>query len=455
MRKRFSKLSLGQARRKEQKSSEASTKSPQNETHSLDKISESEESLDLNEQEVEKFFNRVEDETSEEAKEAQQVLISKAADEVPDHLAYDFLQYEIPKSTRRTLSKWHNTFPWDQEVRQANSIVFNHKELKKGQVEVINAVRSGGDVLAIMPPRSGMKTAFAICAVTSDGVTFAVVPSREAALKQVNELGRVGVQALLIGDAKEIAEARKKIFSKEFSISVVYVLPEMLGTEFIDFLFDFGSAKVISHLAVFEAHRASQLSSKYLESYGRIGSIKELFPAVRVIAFTSAVQAAHDIQTQLKLPSPLIIQGDFYKENIFYEVKKERNRLYDITKFIKSKRDSSSGVVICGRDKECENIAELFKTVHGISCEYYHDSMNEQYKQLIKERWIQNKFKVIITTNADIYKPNISFVIHHSLPKSMEAYIEDCYAIVNHDQILHSILSVSYTHLTLPTICSV
>jgi len=421
--------------RNTKKSSSQATKD--NLSESYKEKSESEGSLELDTEDIKEFFNRLENENIEE-----QTLIVKAIDELPIKVKGDLFQYDTIKESKSVpKNKWRKVFPWDDEVHKANSIIFKHEEFKEGQLEVINAAKSNGDVLAIMPPKSGMKTAYKIYTITNDYLTFIITSSIKMAKQQTLELQNIGMNSILVKSNEEMNKLKARILSKKDSIKVVYLIPEVLNPEFVDFLFDCIDTNISSCFIIFEAQNASQLSDHYMERYKNIGKVKELIPDIPVLAFTNSVYEIHnDIIQELRLVPPNIVQGNFYKKSIFYEVRHKDNTIDDISALIKNTYNTNFGVVFCDKENGCENIARVMKIIHEISCEYYHDSMDKKDKKNIKERWKQGEFKVIITTSIKVLRSDIRFLIYYTLPKSIEDYLNTCYNIANPTEPLHSII---------------
>ncbi len=164
---------------------------------------------------------------------------------------------------------------------------------------------------------------------------------------------------------------------------------------------------------------------------------------------TDTVKA--DILKQLGIETAVVVQGKYNRENLFYEVRskaKVQNVANDIGSFIKSQHPNDTGIIYCNTKHDCETLCKLLKTNHKLSCEFYHSQVPDGERRSVQERWMQDRVRVIVATTAfglGIDKKSVRFVIHQSMPKSLDNYIQECGRAGRDGQLCHCVMYYDFS----------
>jgi len=332
-------------------------------------------------------------------------------------------------------SQWSKEFPWDQEIDAARLNVFSYDKFKEKQREIINAAKSKKDVLAILPTGAGKSLTFQICAITDEGVTFIIMPLISLTLDQIAQLKFLGIGAIFHSSGMGTRELREQITKNESMSKLIYLTPEKLAqsSELLNLLSELNSKGKIARFVIDEAHCISQWGREFRPDYLNLSKLKENFPNVPILALTATAttQVKNDICKFLNFTEPVVIQGKFNRENLFFEIRhKSRisNLIDDIGTFIKKEHFNETGIIYCCSKKECEQVSRILRTNYKISCDFYHAGRSDAERKTIQENWMNEKIKVVIATIAfglGINKPNVRFIIHHDMPRSLEHYVQE------------------------------
>ena len=389
---------------------------------------------EISEQEIEASLN---EEMGEIEVGQSDRLLCGDCDEVPEDSIGDILQ-KLEGQTINESSKedWSKPFPWDKAIQKANREIFCHESFKENQLEVINAAKSGRDVLTIMPTGSGKSLTFQLCAVTDKGITFIIMPLLSLTIDQTNGLKLLGVNAIFFKSGIQTSELRELIMKSERLPKIIYLTPEKLvqTQDFIELLEELNKKGLLSRFVIDEAHCISQWGREFRPDYLNLSRLRNKFENVPILALTATATPVirNDIIQKLNMKKPVIIQGKFGRPNIYFEVKPKfrvRNLMDDIGNFIKTKYPSDCGIMYCTSKRECEDAVRVLRTNYKISCDFYHGGMCDKDKRDVQRQWMEEKVKLVIATIAfglGIDKANVRYVIHYSMPKSMECYIQEC-----------------------------
>ncbi|RAL52290.1 hypothetical protein DM860_016139 [Cuscuta australis] len=334
---------------------------------------------------------------------------------------------------------WLGSFEWDSRADDLRLNIFGISSYRANQREIINAVMSGRDVLVIMAAGGGKSLCYQLPAVLRDGVTLVVSPLLSLIQDQVMGLTAIGIPAYMLtsttskDDEKFIYKALEK---NEGNLKILYVTPEKISKSkrFMSKLEKCHHAGRLSLIAVDEAHCCSQWGHDFRPDYKNLGILKTQFPNVPVIALTATAtrKVQLDLMEMLHIPKCVKFVSTVNRPNLFYMVREKssigKTAIDEIAEFVKgSYPNNESGIVYCFSRKECEQIA---KELHerGIKSDYYHADMDVRDRENVHMRWSNGKLQVIVGTVAfgmGINKPDVRFVIHHSLSKSMETYYQE------------------------------
>lgn len=254
---------------------------------------------------------------------------------------------------------------------------------------------------------------------------------------QVNALKSQGIHANLINSAikkSEKAEVLKDLSRMTPTTKLLYVTPEMLSMEhFLQKLSSLKSRGVLAAFVIDESHCISVWGHDWRPAYRKLSCLKSKFPSVPILACTAtATQVTQDdILKNLDLKSPKIFISSFNRENIHYEVR-YKDAINDVTKDIIGtinayKGKDKCGIVYCHKRNDCDSLSAIFNE-NGIISSPYHAGLKDSDRKMILEKWISGEIQVTVATIAfgmGIDNPNVRFVIHNSIPQTLEDYYQE------------------------------
>ncbi|KAM0851841.1 hypothetical protein ACQ4PT_052163 [Festuca glaucescens] len=354
---------------------------------------------------------------------------------------------EISKTSRDTsntapsvaLEDWSGKFSWDSQADDMRFNVFGISSYRSNQREIINSIMSGKDVLVIMAAGGGKSLCYQLPAVLGDGITLVVSPLLSLIQDQVMGLAALGIPAHMLTSTtnKEVEKFIYKALEKgEGELKILYVTPEKISKSkrFMSKLEKCHHAGRLSLVAIDEAHCCSQWGHDFRPDYKNLGILKIQFPSVPMIALTATAtsKVQMDLIEMLHIPRCVKFVSSVNRPNLFYRVYEKSSVgkvvIDEIANFIsESYPNNESGIVYCFSRKECEQVAKELRG-RGISADYYHADMDAAAREKVHMRWSKSKSQVIVGTVAfgmGINKPDVRFVVHHSLSKSMETYYQE------------------------------
>jgi len=306
---------------------------------------------------------------------------------------------------------------------------FGFDGFKGEQDKIIENVLSGNNTFVIMPTGGGKSLCYQLPALMSEGTAIIVSPLIALMKNQVDAIRNVSedddVAHFLNSSLNKTDIKRVKSAVTEGKTKLLYVAPESLTKpENIEFL----TSVKISFFAIDEAHCISEWGHDFRPEYRRLREIFEAISDVPVIALTATAtpKVQYDIQKNLNMLDATIFKASFNRENLFYEVVPKKDVEKQIIRFIKSKGEQS-GIIYCLSRKKVEEIAEILK-VNGINALPYHAGLDAGTRAKHQDLFLMEDASVIVATIAfgmGIDKPDVRFVIHHDIPKSLESYYQE------------------------------
>jgi ATP-dependent DNA helicase RecQ len=304
--------------------------------------------------------------------------------------------------------------------------VFGHDHYRDGQSEIVNAIISGKDVLAIMPTGGGKSLCFQLPALTLKGIVLVVSPLIALMRDQVSALKALGVNAgaLTSGNTNDETET---VFNdlENGNLKLLYIAPERLA--------NIGTQRMLSKLpisfiAVDEAHCVSQWGHDFRPDYLRIGELRKLLN-VPLAAFTATAdpETQNEIKDRLfDINNPEVFLQGFDRPNIHMSFSVKASPRKQVLDFVE-KRKGQSGIIYCGSRAKCETIAQALRS-SGHQALHYHAGMDAEDRRISERRFQLEDGLIVVATIAfgmGIDKPDIRYVIHADLPKSIEGYYQE------------------------------
>ena len=305
--------------------------------------------------------------------------------------------------------------------------VFGYDKFRGQQAEIIEQVIAGNDALVLMPTGGGKSLCFQIPAVLMDGVAIVISPLIALMEDQVNALHQLGIRAAFLNSTLSLDNVRQiETQFQQGALDLLYMAPERLNNERTLALF---SRVKIALFAIDEAHCVSQWGHDFRADYLQLSLLQARFPKVPRIALTATAddKTRAEIIKRLGLEQARIFISGFDRPNIRYRIVQKQQARQQLLQFIQQEHASDAGIVYCLSRKKVEATAAWLNE-QGITALPYHAGMSNELRQRHQQRFIKEESLVIVATIAfgmGIDKPNVRFVAHLDLPKSIEAYYQE------------------------------
>jgi len=306
---------------------------------------------------------------------------------------------------------------------------FGFDTFKGNQEPIIRNVLAGRDTFVLMPTGGGKSLCYQLPAVMKTGISIVISPLIALMKNQVDAMRNFSTDddvAHFLNSSltkSEIARVKKDVLSGKAKL--LYVAPESLTKEEnIEFLKNIE----ISFYAIDEAHCISEWGHDFRPEYRRIRPIIDMIGRSPIIALTATAtpKVQHDIQKNLNILDADVFKSSFNRPNLYYEVKSKQDVTKEIIKYIKN-NTGKSGIIYCLSRKKVEEMAEVLK-VNGIKALPYHAGMDSATRTLNQDKFLMEEADIIVATIAfgmGIDKPDVRFVIHYDIPKSLEGYYQE------------------------------
>lgn len=333
---------------------------------------------------------------------------------------------------------------WSKDVKAALKDRFHLRGFRPNQLEAINATLAGKDAFVLMPTGGGKSLCYQLPAIVNSGktqgVTIVISPLLSLMQDQVEHLQKLKIQALLV-NSEVTAEYRRLVMNclKEQQphkfCQLLYITPEMISKSqaMVTAFRDLYKRRKLARIVIDEAHCVSQWGHDFRPDYKLLGEVRQQFPGVPVIALTATAteNVKIDVIHNLGIKDCEIFSQSFNRPNLKYEVRsktKAKDVLDSMAKTINTSYKGQSGIIYCLSRKNCEDIATKLREQYDIMAHHYHAGMEAEEKKNVQRQWQAGAYKVIIATIAfgmGIDKPDVRFVIHHTIPKSLEGYYQE------------------------------
>lgn len=313
------------------------------------------------------------------------------------------------------------------DIQAALKKYFGYKSFKPGQEAIINSIMQGRDVLGILPTGGGKSVCYQIPALLLPGVSLVISPLIALMKDQVDALNVLGIPAAFINSAMSIGEIRTRMAeASQGRYKLLYVAPERLASEQFTSLLQKLS---ISMIAIDEAHCVSQWGHDFRPAYLDIAPwIAELpeRPIVAAFTATATLRVREDIAKMLELSSPDIYVTGFKRDNLHLSAAKGVDKTNFISSYVKN-HPEQAGIIYAATRKEVDALYEHLQS-RGYSVGRYHAGLDKEERNQNQEDFLYDEIRVIVATNAfglGIDKSNVRYVIHHNMPRHIEAYYQE------------------------------
>ncbi len=303
---------------------------------------------------------------------------------------------------------------------------FGFASFRPLQEDIILEALAGRDVFALLPTGGGKSLCFQLPAMARPGLTVVVSPLIALMKDQVDALQAGGVPATFLNSSLDARESRARLRGlHQGEYRLLYAAPERLMLS--GFLADLQRWNV-RLVAIDEAHCISEWGHDFRPEYRQLAQLRELFPAVPLMALTATAteRVRADILKQLKLRDPAVYVASFNRPNLTYRVYAKESGYEQILDFVRA-RPRESGIVYCQARKTAERLAEHLSQ-DGVKARPYHAGLASEERSANQELFLRDEIRVICATIAfgmGINKPNVRFVLHYDLPKNIEGYYQE------------------------------
>ena len=309
--------------------------------------------------------------------------------------------------------------------------VFGYTAFRGEQRAIVEHVVAGGDALVLMPTGGGKSLCYQLPALLRHGVGIVVSPLIALMQDQVDALSQLGVQAAFLNSSLDAAAARE-VYTRLLrgELKLLYVAPERLMQEgFLDLLERMRAENSIALFAIDEAHCVSQWGHDFRPEYRALTVLHQRFPDIPRIALTATADAPTrgEIIERLALEDAQHFVASFDRPNIRYRVTLKANARQQLQAFLDAEHANDAGIVYCLSRKKVDETAEWLKE-RGWDALPYHAGLDAATRNKNQRRFLREEGVVMVATVAfgmGIDKPNVRFVAHLDLPKSMEGYYQD------------------------------
>ena len=304
--------------------------------------------------------------------------------------------------------------------------IFGYSQFRGNQETIIRNLLDGKNTFVIMPTGAGKSLCYQLPAMIHDGLAVVISPLIALMKNQVDQMNAYGVNARFLNSTLSKGEiTRLKKDCMNGVVKLLYVAPESLNKEeTIEFL-----KKVnVSFVAIDEAHCISEWGHDFRPEYRKIKTMIQNLGEMPVIALTATAtpKVQIDIQKNLQMEEADVFISSFNRKNLYYEVRPKKETKKQLIKFLKDHK-GKSGVIYCLSRKKVEEIAQLLN-VNGFKAAPYHAGLDPDVRIKNQDDFLNEEVDIIVATIAfgmGIDKPDVRFVVHYDVPKSLEGYYQE------------------------------
>ncbi|KAG5342885.1 RECQ1 helicase, partial [Acromyrmex heyeri] len=345
----------------------------------------------------------------------------------------------LKKSFSLSKKNWDNAdFVWSVKLTETLKNVFKIEKLRELQLPTMNAIMSKEDVILIMPTGGGKSLCYQLPAVMSKGITVVVSPLVSLMEDQLHGLHKLDIKATMLcakADKESIKMTMTALVDKSCPLKLIYITPEYMAKS-NRFMNKLQKAYELGHLerfAIDEVHCCSQWGHDFRPDYKFLGVLKSMFPGIPILGLTATAptKIIVDVQKMLDISGCLVLRASFNRPNLYYEVRRKpadkETCLAMIENLLKNRFNGKSGIIYTTTIKDAEQLTTDLRG-RGIKAGCYHAMLEANYRSEVYSKWMSGKYQVVVATIAfglGIDKPDVRFVIHHCISKSMENFYQE------------------------------
>ncbi len=326
---------------------------------------------------------------------------------------------------------------------------FGYNEFRDLQQDIIKNVLAKKDTLVIMPTGGGKSICYQIPSLIFEGLTIVISPLISLMKDQVEQLKDLKIDALYLNSSLKKKDYKKNVdLVREGKVKLLYVAPETFMTDATQELL---SQVRVDMITIDEAHCVSEWGHDFRPEYSRIASVRDKYPEAVLLALTATAtnRVQEDIVHSLQMREPTKYISSFDRSNLFLKVIPKIDPTKQTLEFLK-KRRKQPGIIYCFKRKQVETLCEELQA-HGYTVRPYHAGLSDQDRETNQELFLKDEIQIIVATIAfgmGINKPNVRFVIHYDLPKSIESYYQEVGRAGRDGLKSDCLLLFSYTDIT-------
>ncbi|XP_022117256.2 ATP-dependent DNA helicase Q1-like [Pieris rapae] len=334
---------------------------------------------------------------------------------------------------------WAGTnYEWSEKVDSTLKTTFKITTFRPKQLSAINSTLSRQHAIVVMPTGAGKSLCYQLPALVEQGLTIVISPLVSLMEDQVRSLKNKDIPAMLMTSTspkEETNAALNALKDKNSDIKLLYVTPERLAKSkrFMANLQKCFSYGRLQRIAIDEVHCCSHWGHDFRPDYKYLGILSNMFPGIPILGLTATATAhvINDVQKILNIQGCLIIKSTFNRPNLFYKILEKPTSndecLNILENLLKCRYKDESGIIYTNSIKDAEEIANGLRKA-GLKVGCYHANMEAEARSKVHMKWHENTYQAIVATVAfgmGIDKPDVRFVIHHTLSKSMENYYQE------------------------------
>uniref|UniRef100_A0A7S4LPY7 ATP-dependent DNA helicase n=1 Tax=Oxyrrhis marina TaxID=2969 RepID=A0A7S4LPY7_OXYMA len=384
-----------------------------------------------------------------ELQQAEEDLAQAAARCRELRLQRDEARQRLQRLKTKTQNYGHEEFPWSASLRRICEHFFKVSTFRGKQLECMNALLSGRDTMLVMPTGAGKSLCFQALGLLRDGLVVVISPLISLMQDQVFRLRGLGLRAVFLtsADTKEEQQAftaaikllqqpRTNEAPRSDLLRFLYVTPERVSKSkrLMTHLEKVHKVGGLSLIVVDEAHCISQWGHDFRPDYEKLSVLKIHFATVPLLALTATAtrRTADSVKESLRISSCEELRSPMDRPNLRYAVCRKppdaKAAVAVIAGVIRRFPSGATGIVYCLSRKEAEAVSEALVSDHGVSAVFYHADMPPEQRQEAHEAWASGAAQVVVATIAfgmGVDKPDVRYVIHHSMPASLHGYYQE------------------------------